>query len=109
MADFTDKNIDWSRKSHFRPAQHLDQVQAYHPYTAEEERWMRSQFRRVDEAFKSVQTGEKLMQEFLACAAGITPLPAGHLAEVFRIFLERSRRMARIHPGVNVRKLFFLL
>jgi hypothetical protein len=52
----------------------------------------------MDEAKRSVATGERLIQEFLASSAGIVPLPARHIPEVFAIFKKRVWRMSRIHP-----------
>jgi hypothetical protein len=90
MADFCARNVAWGSKGSATIMENT--------YTAEEEQWLRQQFRRIEDAFRSVQTGEKLIHEFLAAAAGIRRLPETHYPEVFRIFEERVMRMSKIHP-----------
>jgi hypothetical protein len=90
MADFCARNVAWDSQGSAAVVEET--------YTAEEEEWLRHQFRRIEDAFRSVQTGEKLIHEFLAAAAGIRRLPETHYPEVFRIFEERVTRMSKIHP-----------
>ena len=100
MADFCAKNVHWDRRDDFRirASDKTDKIPAYQPYTLEEEKWLRSQFRMMDEANRSVAMGEKLTQEFLSCSAGMGHLPAGHMPEVFAVLKERAWRVSRIHP-----------
>ena len=95
MANFCAKSIDWERNDQ-TPC--YDDLSRHSSYTLEEENWMRAQFKKMDAAFRSVQTGEKLIQEFLSCAAGISPLSETHIVKVFEILQERARRVCKIHP-----------
>jgi len=93
MSDYCSRNITWDvSKDDVSTFSHFDL------YTREEESWITMQFKLVDEAFRSVSGGDRQLQEYLACSAGISPLPKEHMPTILQVFLERARRVFKIHP-----------
>ena len=97
MAAFCAQNISWDI-SDLPMEDDVSTFSHFDMYTREEESWISMQFKLVDDAFRSVTGGEQLIQEYLACSAGISPLPESHIPTLLRVLLERARRVFKIHP-----------
>jgi hypothetical protein len=100
MAAFCSQNITWDimNDDEISNKDDVSTFAHFNLYTGDEESWIRMQFKLVDEAFRSVSGGEKLFHEFLACSAGISPLPKDHIPTLLRVLYERAWRVFKIHP-----------
>jgi hypothetical protein len=101
MTAFCSENISWDTPDVIT-GQDVNKVQGYSMsgklYTKEEELWIAEQFKQINEAFRSVSAGEKLMKDFLDCTSEISSTPEDHMPMFFRIMLERMQRVLKIHP-----------
>ena len=98
MAVFCTYNIDWNEIT--EPGQKRLDFSGSNivmTYTVEEEAWLGQQLKLVDEAFRSIPLGENLMDEFMMFSLGV-PLSRNYKPAVFRVMLERVRRVFNIHP-----------
>ncbi len=101
MAAFCSQNISWDNHDE-GTGQEVNKVSNFSLfgtiYTKEDELWIDQQFKQINEAFRSVSAGEKMMKDFLDFTSGISPLPEDHMPMFFRIMLERMHRVLKIHP-----------
>ncbi len=103
MAAFCAQNISWDgeegdpvRNVFYNRVPNFSMFDSI--YNQEEELWISMQFQLVNETFRSVSGGEKLIKDFLSCTSGINPLPEDHMPIFFNILQERARRVFKIHP-----------
>ena len=98
MALFCTYNTNWEKlASDGRKDIDIAMSNLVMPYTLEEEAWLINQFRLVDNAFRSVPAGKELLHEFLMNSLG-TPLSKNYMQSVFRMMMERVRKVWYIHP-----------
>jgi hypothetical protein len=65
-------------------------------YSEEEETWLVGQFRLIEQAFRSLSIGEKMIREFMLFSVGV-PLPKDHMPSFLSIYFERILRIYQIH------------
>ena len=105
MALFCAYNIDWDQLENMENMENMDNVgrkdvaisNLVITYTIEEEAWLANQFKLFDMAFRSVPSGQDLLHEFLMNSLGV-PLSRNYMANVFRMMMERVRKVWCIHP-----------
>jgi hypothetical protein len=63
----------------------------------EEEAWLTNQFKLFDIAFHSVPASQEIIHEFFMNSLGV-PLSRTFMANVFRMMMERVKKVLSIHP-----------
>jgi hypothetical protein len=101
MALFCTYNIDWDtiEKMANVGIQNVNPAMSnlVMTYTIEEEAWLNNQFKLFEMAFRSVPSGQEIIHEFLMNSLGV-PLSRNYMANVFRMMMERVRKVWCIHP-----------
>ena len=69
-------------------------------YTVEEEAWLKIQMSKFAQAFKEVCLGEDLVNEFVMFTYDV-PLSKHFIPSEINTFVERSRRVMKMHPEFN--------
>ncbi len=99
MALFCTYNLDWDKleimANHERKYVNISNLVM--TYTIEEEAWLTNQFNLFDMAFRSVPSGREIIHEFLMNSLGV-PLSRNYMVNVFRMMMERVRKVWCIHP-----------
>jgi hypothetical protein len=65
-------------------------------YSTEDETWLVGQFNLIEQAFRSLSIGEKMIEEFMLFSEGV-PIPKDHMPKFFAINFERILRIYQIH------------
>ena len=98
MAIFCTFNMDWDGlANNIRRESAVSMSNIVMTFTMEEEAWLNRQLDRVSEAFRSVSFGRDILHEFLMYSLGV-PLSRNHMPNVFKMLIERVRRVFSIHP-----------
>ena len=98
MAIFCTYNMDWGGlANNVRKDREVSMSRIVMTFTMEEEAWLNQQLHMVAEAFRSVPAGRDMLHEFLMYSLGV-PLSRNHMPNVFKMLLERVRRVFGIHP-----------
>ena len=67
------------------------------PYTVEEEAWLNNQLVRFKEVYEEISLGEELVNEFVMYSYDV-PLSKHFVPSEISAFVERCRRIMKIHP-----------
>jgi hypothetical protein len=98
MALFCAHNINWeSLISMARREPTIVMSNLVITFTVEEEAWLSNQFELFDMAFRSVPAGQDTIHEFMMNSLGV-PLSKNYMPRVFRMMMERVRKIWYIHP-----------
>lgn len=96
MGIFCTYNIDWDALMATRYSD-IARKNIAMSYTQEEEAWMERQLKQFDQAFRSVEVGMDLINEFVMHCLGV-PLSKTFFPTGLVVMLERIRRLLNQHP-----------